>query len=172
MQLGELSSIAASAAARSARRPLGGGRQLDLGAMRRGEVVDELRLLLEVRQLLVVELVAPCRQGVELVHQRLRLARRDHRPQLALQALPMAGELGAGLLGLLDGVVELALAGDQRRRSGAVVRASSAAAASAAARSARLARRWASWSVAVSMRWSSSRSSVSTQRSGSRAGRC
>ena len=79
------------------RRALDGGRQLDLGAVRRGEVVDDLRLLLEVGQLGVVELVTPRRQGVELVHQRLGLTRRDHRPQLALQPLAVAGELGAGL---------------------------------------------------------------------------
>ena len=37
--------------------PLGTGGELDLGAMRRGEVVDDLGLLLEAGQLGIVELV-------------------------------------------------------------------------------------------------------------------
>ena len=55
-------------------------------------VVGELGLLLEVRQLLVVELVAPVGDRLQLVHQRLRLAWRGDRAQLRLEPRALGGE--------------------------------------------------------------------------------
>ena len=78
------------------------------------EVVDDLRLLFEVGQLGVVELVTPGRERVELTHQRLGLTRREHRLQLALQTLPVVRQLRPRPLRLLDRLVELALPGQQR----------------------------------------------------------
>ena len=60
-------------------------------ASSRDHLVGELGLLLEVRQLLVVELVAAVGDRLQLVHQGLRLARRDHRPQLRLQPGALGG---------------------------------------------------------------------------------
>ena len=79
-----------------------------------GEIVDDRRLLLECVQFGVVKRVAFGGNRLEFVHQSLGLAGRDDRLHLALQALPLAGELLARVFGGFDRLREFALAGDDR----------------------------------------------------------
>ena len=69
--------------------------------MRRPLVV-ELGLLLEGRQLPIVERAATVGQRLDLVLQRLRLAWRDHRAELGVQAVAVAIDQARVVFGRID----------------------------------------------------------------------
>jgi hypothetical protein len=95
----------------------GGDGRIECGGLvgQRGRLGLQLAVLFEVGQLPVVHLVALRGEAVDLVHQRLGLARRDDRLQLLLEPGAVGGQRGAVVLELLDRGNELVGAGRDRR---------------------------------------------------------
>ena len=120
-----------------------------------GQVVVDLGLLLERAQLGIVERAATLGQQRDLVHQRLRLAWREHRLELLLEPRPVDVDRVRLGLGARDHRLELIDPALQVVAAAFPIGVPAARRSTTCSCSGRCSRRWRSWSANVSAAWSS-----------------